>query len=308
MTFPDNANYDKRRPVLIAGPTASGKSALALAVAERDGGCVINADASQVYACWRVLTARPDDAELARAPHALYGHVACSTRYSVGDWLRDVVPAIERARSAGLRPIVVGGTGLYFHALTEGLAAIPEVPPELRARSEAMLDAGGLAEMVAALDAETRARIDLRNPRRVQRAWEVLASTGRGLAHWQEVPHRPAVPRDAAVRVVLDPDISILNHNIKARFERMLQAGALHEVRGFRDAGFDPQSPAGRVLGVAQLLAHLDGPLDRDAAASAAVTATRQFAKRQRTWFRNRMADWTRVGPGADALRRVPAA
>ena len=134
------------RPVLIAGPTASGKSALALALAERDGGCVINADASQVYACWRVLTARPGDAELARAPHALYGHVACRPRYSVGDWLREVVPAIAAARAAGLRPIVVGGTGLYFQALTGGLAEIPDVPPEVRARSRAMLDAGGLAE------------------------------------------------------------------------------------------------------------------------------------------------------------------
>jgi tRNA dimethylallyltransferase len=293
--------------VLISGPTASGKSALALALAERDRGCVINADASQVYACWRILTARPGDAELARAPHALYGHVRCSTRYSVGDWLREVVPAIAAARAAGLRPIVVGGTGLYFQALTSGLAEIPEVPSELRARSRAMLDAGGLASMVAALDAETRARIDILNPRRVQRAWEVLAATGRGLTHWQDAPHSPAVPREVAVTVVMDPDIHILNNRIESRFHEMIEAGALDEARGFRDAGFDPQTPAGRVLGAPQLLACLGGALDLDAAAAAGVTATRQFAKRQRTWFRNRMADWTRIDAGADALAAIPA-
>jgi len=308
MPYPDNGNYDKdaRRPVLIAGPTASGKSALAVALAERDDGCVINADASQVYSCWRILTARPGDAELARAPHALYGHIRCSTRYSVGDWLREVVPAIAAARAAGLRPIVVGGTGLCFQALTSGLAEIPDVPSELRARSRAMLDAGGLASMVAALDAETRARIDILNPRRVQRAWEVLSATGRGLAQWQDAPHRPAVPSEAAVPVVIDPDIHILNNMIEARFQEMLQAGALDEARGFRDAGFDPQSPAGRVLGAPQLLACLGGTLDLDAAVAAGVTATRQFAKRQRTWFRNRMADWTRIDPAMDPLAAIP--
>jgi tRNA dimethylallyltransferase len=298
----------KRRPVLIAGPTASGKSALALALAERDGGCVINADASQVYACWRILTARPDDAELARAPHRLYGHVACGGRYSVGDWLREVGPAIADARRAGLRPIVVGGTGLYFQALTDGLADVPDVPSELRARSQAMLDAGGLDAMVAVLDPETRACIDLRNPRRVQRAWEVLTATGRGLAHWQDAPPRPLVPRGAAVTIVLDAEISLLNNSIRERLDKMVQEGALDEVRAFRDAGLDRRTPAGRVLGASQLLAHLHGEIGLDAAVAAAVTATRQFAKRQRTWFRNRMADWMRIAPGIDGLGRVPAA
>ena len=172
---------DRRRAVLIAGPTASGKSALALALAERDGGSIVNADASQVYACWRVLTARPDDAELARAPHRLYGHVACAARHSAGDWLREAAAAIEDARRCGLRPIVVGGTGLYFDALGGGLADIPAVPAEVRARSQAMLDAGEIGRMVAELDPETLARIDRRNPMRVQRAWEVLTATGRGL-------------------------------------------------------------------------------------------------------------------------------
>jgi len=308
MSSSDNGNYDKgaRRPVLIAGPTASGKSALALALAERDGGCVINADASQVYACWRVLTARPDDAELARAPHELYGHVACTARYSVGDWLRDVAPAIDRARSAGLRPIVVGGTGLYFQALTNGLAEIPEVPRELRARSQAMLDAGGLDRMAAALDPETHARIDPRNPRRVQRAWEVLAATGRGLASWQDAPRHPLVAADAAVRIVLGPDISKLNNNIMSRFHAMMEAGALDEVRAFLAVGFDRRTPAGRVLGAPQLIAYLRGERDLDAAVAAAVTATRQFAKRQRTWFRNRMADWPRLVPSPGALDAIP--
>ena len=137
------------RPVLIAGATASGKSALALRLAERDGGCVINADAAQVYACWRVLTARPGPDDLARAPHALYGHVSCATRYSVGAWLRDATAAIDDARARGLRPIVVGGTGLYLGSLTDGLADIPAIPPEVRRRSEAMLRDGELDRLLA---------------------------------------------------------------------------------------------------------------------------------------------------------------
>jgi tRNA dimethylallyltransferase len=300
-----------RRPILIAGPTASGKSALALALAERDGGVVINADASQVYGCWRVLTARPDDAEIARVPHRLYGHVSCDTRYSVGAWLRDVAPALERAQRDGLRPVIVGGTGLYFSALTEGLADIPEIPADVRARSEALLRAGRRGTMLADLardDPVTFARIDRDNPMRVQRAWEVLTATGRPLSEWHRATRPPMLPASEADCVVVEPDITRLNNAIEDRFRAMLEAGALDECRAFLRSGRDPALPSARVLGAEPLIAHLRGDLDLDAAVIAAVTATRQLAKRQRTWLRNRMARWPRVDPQfADCLNRMPA-
>jgi tRNA dimethylallyltransferase len=278
-----------QRPILIAGPTASGKSALALELAERLGGVVINADASQVYACWRVLTARPGPDDLARAPHRLYGHVACDVSYSVGDWLREATAAIDDATRSGLRPIVVGGTGLYFHALTVGLAAIPPIPPEIRARARSM----DPAALRAGLDPETVSRIDLDNPVRLQRAWEVLAATGRGLAHWQAETGPPALPPSLAVRMVLEVDKLRLNTQIDERFNLMLEHGALDEVRAFRNW----TKPSAQVLGAKRLHAFLAGEIDLAEATRAAVTATQQFAKRQRTWFRSRMADWQRVRP-----------
>jgi tRNA dimethylallyltransferase len=297
------------RPVIVAGPTASGKSALALGIAARDDGVVVNADASQVYACWRVLTARPGADDLARAPHALYGRVSCATRYSVGAWLRDVAPVLAEVRRAGRRPVIVGGTGLYLSALTEGLADIPEISPELRARSEALLR-DGIGPMLADLergDPETFARIDRDNPMRVQRAWEVLAATGRGLSAWHRTTRPPILPASEAVCIVVNPGIININNNIETRFHAMLQDGALAECRAFLAAGYDRQAPAGRVLGAEPLMAYLDGHLTLDAATDAAVTATRQFAKRQRTWFRNRMVAWQRIDPDRDALAAIPA-
>ena len=294
------------RPVLIAGPTASGKSALALALAERHRGCVINADALQVYGCWRVLTARPGDAELARVPHLLYGHVGCEVRYSVGAWLRDVAAALAEARRRDLRPIVVGGTGLYLSALTEGLADIPEVPPEVRARSEALLGAGRLDALIADLarnDPATLARVDRNNPMRVQRAWEVLSTTGRGLSEWHRTTRPPLVAPSTAARLVIEPENPILNANIEARFHLMVQQGALDECRRFLAAGHILDAPSGRALGAAQLAGHLEGKLSFEAAVADSITVTRQFAKRQRTWFRNRMADWPRIDPASPSTK-----
>ena len=288
------------RPILIAGPTASGKSALALRVAERVGGAVVNADASQVYDCWRILSARPGPEDLARAPHRLYGHVSCAEVYSVGAWLRDLAPTLDELAGSGLRPVIVGGTGLYLSALTDGLAEVPPIPPETRARSEAMLRGSGPGALIAdleRLDPATLARLDRANPMRVQRAWEVVTATGRGLADWQAARTRPLIDPALAVRLVLDPEISRLNYLIEARFHKMIDSGAIEECAAFRASGLDQALPSARALGARELMAFLDGTLDLETATERAVTATRQFAKRQRTWFRSRMRDWRRINP-----------
>ncbi len=277
-------------PVLIAGPTASGKSALALAMAERDGGAVINADALQVYADWRMLTARPSAEEEARAPHMLYGHVPGSVAYSTGQWLREVREALADCAAQGLRPIIVGGTGLNFTLLTNGLADIPETPPEVRARADA-LGAEALRADLAARDPATLAAIDAANPMRVQRAWEVLEATGRPLIDWQAETPPPLLPLAETVPLVLRPDIPWLNAHIAARFDQMLAGGALEEARAALP-GWDPARPSAKALGAPELIAHLRGEITLAEARDRAVTLTRQYAKRQRTWFRNRMKDW----------------
>ncbi len=277
------------RPVLIAGPTAAGKSALALAIAEAQGGRIINADALQVYENWRILTARPTPEELARAPHALYGHVPATTAYSVGAWLRDLAPLLQ-----GARPIVVGGTGLYFTALTEGLAPIPPIPPEIRAEAGARLEHDGPAALLGALDPATRARIDTRNPARILRAWEVQAATGRGLAEWHDRTPPPLLPLSKATPLLIAPERDWLAARIERRFDAMLAAGVLEEARA-NLAGWDPARPSARAIGAPELIAHLRGKITLEAARERAVIATRQYAKRQRSWFRARMRAWKRL-------------
>lgn len=281
---------DPSRPVLIAGPTASGKSALALAIARAQGGVIVNADALQVYANWRILSARPSAEEEARAPHRLYGHVAPGRDYSAGHWLREVAPLLV----AGPRPIITGGTGLYFAALTEGLAEIPATPPDIRAAGDRLLREAGVAALVDTLDPQTRARIDTANPRRVQRAWEVQAATGRGLATWQDATPPPLLPLARATPILVEAPKDWLGPRIARRFDAMLDAGALDEARA-NLAGWDAARPASQAIGAPELIAHLRGEMTLDAAREAAITATRQYAKRQRTWFRARMQGWHRV-------------
>ncbi len=279
-------SLDPSRPVLIAGPTASGKSALALEIAARQGGVIVNADASQVYACWRVLTARPTPEEEASAPHALFGHLPHDAPYSVGAWLREALPFLEGPE----RPIFVGGTGLYFMALTEGLTEIPATPPQIRAEADTL----PLDVLRADLDPQTSARIDLHNRARVQRAWEVLRATGRGLAAWQADTPAPALPQADAQAVVMDAPKDWLTPRIEARFDAMLAEGALEEARAMLDR-FDPSLPSCRVIGAPELVAHLRGTMTLEQASKAATIATRQYAKRQRTWLRKRCRDWTWV-------------
>lgn len=290
------ARLDPDRHVLIAGPTAAGKSALALAIARAQGGVIVNADALQVWSCWRVLTARPSAADEAGARHALYGHVAPGRSYSVGDWLAEVAALLQ----GGRRLIVTGGTGLYLTALTRGLAVIPPVPAEIHRAGDAMLADRGLAAMVAALDARTRAGLDLRNPARVQRAWEVLAATGRGLADWQAATGPPLLAAEHATRLVLRADRDWLASRIERRFVAMTEAGALDEVRAMAPH-WQQGAQWTRAIGAAELLALLEGRIDREAAIRQAVIATRQYAKSQRIWFRNRMADWQPLDAGASA-------
>jgi tRNA dimethylallyltransferase len=281
---------DATRPVLIAGPTASGKSELALRIAEAQGGVIVNADAIQVYADWRVLTARPSEADEARAPHALYGHISGDVPYSVGDWLRDLSPYLQ----AGARPIITGGTGLYFTALTEGLAEIPETPPQIRQTAMERIAREGHQALVDELDPETASRIDHANPMRVQRAWEVLQATGKGLAHWQDATDPPRLPLSAATPLLVTAEKDWLTPRIETRFDKMLEGGALDEARA-NQPHWSPDLPSSKAIGAAELMAFLDGTMTLETARERATVLTRQFAKRQRTWFRARMKDWQQI-------------
>jgi tRNA dimethylallyltransferase len=285
--------------VLIAGPTASGKSRLAVEIARARGGLVVNADSMQVYAELSLLTARPPAADRAAAPHELYGHVPAARRYSVGCWLDDVGAALAAARRAGRLAVVVGGTGLYFKALTEGLAAVPPVPSEVRERiaeEAAGLSAPELHERLAELDGEDAAEIRPSDRGRILRALEVFEATGRPLKRWREAPPlAPLVPPAAAVRLVVEPDRAELHRRIAARAEEMVGAGALVEVEALRMLGLDPMLPAMKAIGVRELSAHLDGATSLDEAVAAMKTETRRYAKRQMTWVRHQMADWRRI-------------
>ena len=287
------------RPILLAGPTASGKSALALRIARAQGRAVVNADSMQVHAGWRVLTARPTLADEAAAPHRLYGHVPWGAPHSAGHWLREVAPLLA-LRPA---PVVVGGSGLLFAALTEGLADIPPIPDAVRAEARARLADGGLAALARELDPPTAAGLDRANPARILRAWEVLHATGRGLAAWQRATPPPLLPPAAADRLLLDAPKDWLGPRLAARMEAMMAGGALEEARVHLphwDEAVAAGVPAARAIGAAQMIAHLRGEIGRDAARDDAVIATRRYAKRQRTWFRARMSGW-RVLPAPAA-------
>mgnify|MGYP000335964691 CR=1 FL=1 len=278
-------------PVLIAGPTGSGKSALAMDLAARDGRLIVNADALQVYDCWRVLSARPSVAEEAALPHALYGHIGRDQDYSVGAWLREVAGLLTRP------VVIVGGTGLYFRALTEGLAEIPPIPAAIRAEADALRLSGQVDVMRQALDDATAAKTDLLNPVRVQRAYEVQRATGRGMAAWQADTSAPLLPLCDAQTLVLQPTVPWLDARIARRFSVMLDEGALDEARAALPH-WQADRPWARAIGAPELVAHLRGESTFNAARDAAILASRQYAKRQRTWFRTRMSEWTKVVPG----------
>lgn len=279
--------------MLIAGPTASGKSALALKIAQAQGRVIVNADALQVWSCWRVLSARPTREEEELAPHLLFGHRAPGQDYSVGHWLREVA-AILRDHPA---PVIIGGSGLNLSALTEGLADIPPVPADVRADADRRIADEGADKLLAELDPATRARIDPLNPARIQRAWEVLRTTGRGLAEWQAATGPALLPDGAATCLRLDCDRDWLARRIDQRFDRMLAEGALEEVRAILPI-WNPAAPWAKAIGAPELVAYMQGVMPLEDAICAAKTASRQYAKRQRTWLRRRMGGWQGIAVG----------
>ena len=285
-----------RRPILIAGPTASGKSALALQLAGERNGIIVNADSMQVYRELAVITARPALAEEALAAHALYGHVPASEAYSVARWIDDVRLVLGDARAAHQTPIIVGGTGLYFKALMEGLSPVPGIPPEIRERWRAEAKAQGavhLHAILSARDPSMGARLAPNDAQRVTRALEVLDATGRSLSHWQAVPGKPLLRLEDIERRLVMPSREVLYERCDHRFDQMMAAGALHEVRALGALGLDPSLPAMRAIGVRPLLRHLAGEIDLDAAVAAGKLETRHYVKRQETWAKRFMIAWS---------------
>ncbi len=285
--------------ILLAGPTASGKSALALTLAETYDGVVINADSMQVYGEMRILTARPGPDDEARVPHRLYGHVAAREGYSVGRWLEDAAAALAEVRQSGRLPIFVGGTGLYFKALTEGLSPMPSVPAAVRERVRARLEAEGVRALHAELEARdpaSAAALPATDSQRIVRAIEVLEATGRPLSAWQSGARQGALLDPAwARRIVLWPDREALKTRIDARVDEMLAEGVLEEVRAVARLDLNPALPAYRAHGLRALLAHIRGEMSLSLAADTMREETRRYAKRQFTWFRRQMAGWERL-------------
>ena len=286
--------------ILIAGPTASGKSALALELAASLGGVIVNADSMQVYRDLRIITARPSPAEEAQAPHRLYGHVDAAENYSTGRWCADAAAALAAARQEGRVAILVGGTGLYFKALTRGLAAVPPIPPEIRGAVRARLESEGIAALHAELaqrDPVAAARLMPNDRARVTRALEVVLATGRSLLAWHEEGLPASLDPADAAKVFLDVEREQLAGRIDRRFDAMMAAGALDEVRALAARTLNPSLPAMKAHGVPWLIRHLKGEVSLADAAEHAKLETRQYTKRQATWFRNQLGGFVWVAP-----------
>ncbi|WP_192181047.1 tRNA (adenosine(37)-N6)-dimethylallyltransferase MiaA [Mesorhizobium amorphae] len=298
-----------KNAILIAGPTASGKSALALDLAERSGGIIVNTDSMQGYSVLDVLTARPSAAELGRVPHFLYGHVHPSVAYSTGAWLRDVTKLIDDGTFSERPVIFVGGTGLYFRALAEGISDMPEIPQSIRDRWRHELKEQGAARLHSILlreDSAVAMQLKPTDSQRIVRALEVLDASGRSIADWQAARGRPLIDRDSARFLVIEPDRAELVERIEARFDRMLDKGALDEVKRLVALGLDPDLPAMKAIGVRELQAAMAEQMGFPEAIERAKIATRQYAKRQATWFRHQLGpEWQRLHPSAGAALPV---
>jgi tRNA dimethylallyltransferase len=297
--------------VLIAGPTASGKSAAAFALADRLGGRIINADSMQVYRELPVLTARPSAADMADIPHRLYGIVSGREAYSVGRWVADAIAEIKDARTAGQVPILVGGSGLYFMALLQGLSPIPDIPEDVRQHWRGRAARACPSELHSALvvrDPIMAKRLMPTDTQRLVRALEVVEATGISLAEWQETAGAPVLRTEELLKLVVAPEREAIYSAINARFDSMLRHGALAEVEALISCGLDPGLPVMRALGVPELAAHLAGEVALEDASETAKTMTRRYAKRQMTWARRFMGEWTWF-PSAEtaALAALPS-
>ena len=291
--------------MLIAGPTASGKSALALALAERLGGTIVNADSMQVYRDLRVITARPTPGEEAKVPHRLYGHVDAAENYSVGRWLADVAPVLDETRAAGRVPILAGGTGLYFKALTRGLSNVPPISEDIRTNVRARMEAQGPAALHAELSRrDPSTQLEPGDRTRIARALEVLEATGRPLSAWHRDGLPAPVDASRAVKIFLAPERPELRRRIDARFDTMIAAGALDEVRALAARRLDPLLPAMKAHGVPWLTRHLAREITLAEAAEGAKNDTHRYTKRQFTWARHQLPDWS-WAKSEDALGEI---
>lgn len=277
-------------PILIAGQTASGKSQLALQIAEKTNRVIVNADAIQVYKNWRILTARPSIADEARANHMLYGHIAAQLEYSVGHWLKDV----QKILNVYANPIIVGGTGLYFFSLTNGLIDIPDIPAQIRLEAKKRIQSDGFESLIEEIDPKTLKKIDKNNPMRVQRAWEVMKATGRGLVSWHNKTPKPILELKNCETILVDGNASFINNRINSRFDKMLENGLLEEAsKNF--STWDEKDPSSKAIGAKELMAFFNEDISMEQLKEKVVVATRQYAKRQRTWFRSKMKSWKKL-------------
>jgi len=295
--------------ILLAGPTASGKSALALALAEKFGGTIINADSMQVYRDLRLITARPRVEEERRMPHALYGHVDAAENYSVGAWRSEAAAELAMAERESRAAIVVGGTGLYFNALTRGLTTTPPIPKQVRDDVRARLKSDGAAALhdeLKRLDPHAAARLNRGDRARISRALEVMVATGRSIRDWHEDAKPDGPDSLRAVRIFLSPERDELARRIGARFDAMIEAGAIEEVRALMARNLDPSLPAMKAHGVPWLIRQLRGEITLEQAVEGAKRDTRQYTKRQETWFRNQLPEFAWVDP-EKALAAVEA-
>jgi len=306
-----NSQAANGKAVVIAGPTASGKSALALQLAQTHDAVIINADSMQVYRDLRIITARPTPEEEAQVPHRLYGHVDAAVNFSAGHWVADAAVALAQARAQNRLPIFVGGSGLYFKALISGLSAVPPIPAKVRDSVRARLELDGVEALHAELarrDQATAERLRPRDRTRIARALEVIESTGRSLTDWHRDGLPPLLPQGQFSALFLAPDRDQLYARIDARFDAMLAAGAPEEVAALAARHLDPLLPAMKAHGVPVLIRHLKGEITLEEAATIARADTRHYAKRQFTWFRHQLPEfeWKKpdeAGRWLDALR-----
>jgi tRNA dimethylallyltransferase len=306
-----NFRTDNNNAVLIAGPTASGKSALALALARKTGGTIINADSMQVYRDLSVITARPTPQEEALVPHRLYGHVDAAVNFSAGAFVVDAARVLAEARAEHRPPIFVGGSGLYFKALIRGLSAVPPIPPEIREAVRARLARDGVEALHAELarrDPSAAERLKPRDRTRIARALEVVEATSRSLSDWHRDGLPPLLPAGTFRALFLEPDREQLYARIDARFDAMLKAGALDEVKLLAARNLDPLLPAMKAHGVPALIAHLKGEITLEEAAAIGQADTRHYAKRQFTWFRHQLPEFSWVKPEAagEWVEKIP--